>query len=119
MDAGLEKIESSSANIHYEFRTTHLMMDKRLNSIMSDYNNMNEQIKLIRNEIPADSYLSTQNLLAKSAFLKNRKTSRLFPIQNIVESSNRVVVSSLRLLSMKLADKGMKISRLKFRAYLI
>jgi hypothetical protein len=75
MNLGLDKMETSNSNIHYEFRTTHLLMDKRLNSIMADYTNMNEQIKLIRHEIPADSYLSTQNILAKSAFLKNRSAS--------------------------------------------
>lgn len=35
------------------------MIDKRLNNIMTDYANLTDQFRLIRNDLPADSYLAT------------------------------------------------------------
>jgi hypothetical protein len=83
----LDKIEGTNTNIHYEFRTTHLMMDKRLNSITADYANMNEQIRLLRTDIPVDSFVSTQHL-SKSAFLKNRSASN-FPFTQSIAADPR------------------------------
>ena len=49
------------------------MMDKRLNTIITDYGNINQQIQHLRCAIPIDQYPNKH--LAKSAFLKNRKGS--------------------------------------------
>ena len=46
-----------------------------MNTIMADYANINEQIKFLRSDMPPESFLSTQNLLAKSALVKNRSAS--------------------------------------------
>jgi hypothetical protein len=56
------------------------MIDKRLNNIMTDYANLAEQFRLIRHDLPVESYLSTENFLNKSAYLKLRKKSHSLSI---------------------------------------
>ncbi len=55
MNLELAKIEGNNTNIHYEFRTTHFMMDKRLNTIMDDFNNITQQIQHLKTDSSKDN----------------------------------------------------------------
>ncbi len=70
----MEKLEINTKNIHYEFRTTHLMLDKKLNTMNTDYNNLQEQLRAIHLDLPFDSYLSSSHFLAKSSNLRSRNS---------------------------------------------
>ena len=73
----MERLETSTKNIHYEFRTTHLMIDKKLNTMNTDYNNMQEQVKTLQMERPIDKYLSSNHFLRNSSHLKSRKSKQI------------------------------------------
>jgi hypothetical protein len=61
---------------------------------MTDYANINEQIRIMRHDIPSETLFSTQKILAKSTFLKNRNTSKPFLNQSI-EASHKAQVEIL------------------------
>jgi hypothetical protein len=51
------------------------MLDKKLNTINTDYNNLQEQMKLIQMDMPIDSYLSSSHFLAKTHNLRSRNSN--------------------------------------------
>jgi hypothetical protein len=51
------------------------MLDKKITSISTDYNNMQEQIKIIQMDMPIDSYLSSTHFLAKTSQLRSRNST--------------------------------------------
>jgi len=85
----MEKIEVNTQNIHHEFRSTHLAMDKRLNSLINDNIQINNTLMMMQNELPFDTYLTTDQFLSKSAYLRSRKSSKLKLIQNLGKESSR------------------------------
>ena len=50
------------------------MIDKKLNSINTDYNHIQEQVKTIQMEGPLDNYLSSQHFTGKKGKVRNRKS---------------------------------------------
>lgn len=73
----IERLETSTKNIHYEFRTTHLMIDKKLNTMNNDYNHMQEQVKTLQMERPIDKYLSSKNFLKNTHHMKTRSSIQM------------------------------------------
>lgn len=53
------------------------MIDKRLNTIGADFNNIQEQLKNIQLESPIDNYLTSSQFLAQSSRLKARKSKKI------------------------------------------
>ena len=51
------------------------MIDKRLNTIGADFNNMQEQLQNLQLNSPIDDYLSSSHFLEKSSRLKTRKST--------------------------------------------
>lgn len=63
------------------------MLDKKISSINTDYNNLQEQIKIIQMDMPIDSYLSSTHFLAKTSQLRSRSSTP--PItQKKIETKN-------------------------------
>ena len=52
------------------------MIDKKLNTMNTDYNNMQEQVKTLQLERPIDKYLSSKQFLRNSSNLKTRKSKQ-------------------------------------------
>lgn len=50
------------------------MLDKKLNTINTDFNNLHEQMKLMQLDMPIDSYLSSSHFLAKTHNLRSRNS---------------------------------------------
>ena len=67
-------MEINTQNIHHEFRTTHLVIDKRVNNIVMDLSKVAEKLKIVQNEVPSD-YLE-KHFRPDSANLKPRSHTR-------------------------------------------
>lgn len=44
----MRKLQIDNENIHHQFRTSHFMIDKKLNSITNQYANMLEDLKYVK-----------------------------------------------------------------------
>ena len=71
-------------------------MDKKMGSLLADFSNMEEQMRVLRFELPSEGYLNSEHFLSKSRGFKSREKSKSKNNINVKKTSQLSASSRAR-----------------------